>query len=66
MSARPQIVLQLEIDAGSEPISGRLRGDGGSATGFAGWLELAAAIERALRAAAAAAGDEEKMRDGPS
>jgi len=63
MSARPPILLRLEIEAGSEPISGLLRGEGEPPLAFVGWLGLAAAIERTLRAAGE---DEEKMRDGPS
>lgn len=36
---------ELEIDAGSEPLQGRLLEDGQSVRGFRGWLELFAAIE---------------------
>jgi hypothetical protein len=56
------ILLHVEIDA-EEPISGRLRPEHGSATAFAGWLGLAGAIERALRAEVDATA---KMRDRPS
>ena len=42
-----RIPLRLELDKGSEPISGRLVAADGSAEEFTGWLALAAAIERA-------------------
>ena len=48
MNATRQITLDLEI--GSEPIAGWLSDTDGEAVRFAGWLELAAALERALRA----------------
>jgi len=42
-----RISLRLELDPGSEPISGRLVAADGSAEEFTGWLALAAAIEHA-------------------
>ena len=45
MSRRRQIVLDLELD--SEPIAGTVRAGDGADTPFEGWLQLAAAIERA-------------------
>jgi len=42
-----RISLRLELDPGSEPISGLLVAADESAVEFNGWLELAAAIERA-------------------
>lgn len=44
MSRRRQITL--ELDLGSEPITGSLQGEDGTIVPFAGWLQLAAAIER--------------------
>jgi len=41
-----RISLRLELDQGSEPISGRLAATDGPVEEFRGWLELAAAIER--------------------
>lgn len=41
-----RISLRLELDQGSEPISGRLAAADGPAEEFQGWLELAAALER--------------------
>lgn len=41
-----RISLRLELDQGSEPISGTLVAADGPAAEFRGWLELAAAIER--------------------
>jgi hypothetical protein len=42
-----RIVLRLELDNGSEPISGRLITENGMEEEFSGWLALAAAIEAA-------------------
>jgi hypothetical protein len=42
-----QFTLALEV--GTEPIAGRLAERDGEAVPFAGWLELAAALERAVR-----------------
>jgi len=39
--------LELEVDA--EPIAGRIRHGGATPRAFGGWLELAAALEDALR-----------------
>ena len=48
-SGSPQTkVLTLEIDAGSDPIAGRVSEDGAPAEPFFGWLGLARALERAL------------------
>jgi hypothetical protein len=43
--------LRLEIDPGSEPITGTLEGGQDQAIEFSGWLGFAAAIEQALRRA---------------
>ena len=45
-----RIVLRLELDNGSEPISGVLVSADGTEEAFNGWLALAAAIERAAHA----------------
>ncbi len=45
-----RILLRLELDEGSEPISGLLIGADGTEEAFNGWLALAAAIERATHA----------------
>ena len=39
----------LDLEVGTEPIAGRLSDPGGEPVPFAGWLELAAALERAVR-----------------
>jgi len=44
---KSRISLRLELNAGSEPISGRLVTADGTEEEFNGWLALAAAIERA-------------------
>jgi hypothetical protein len=44
-----RIALRLELEQGSEPISGRLVAADGTEEAFTGWLELAAAIERATQ-----------------
>lgn len=43
-----RIPLQLELDPGSEPISGRLTGPDGGGEDFVGWLALSAALERLI------------------
>jgi hypothetical protein len=43
-----RISLRLELDKGSEPISGRLVGADGTEEEFKGLLALAAALERAV------------------
>lgn len=45
----PVRVLTLEIDAGGDPISGRVR-DGAPGRQFVGWLGLARALELVLDA----------------
>lgn len=42
-----RISLRLELNEGSEPISGSLVTADGTTEEFSGWLALAAAIERA-------------------
>jgi len=37
--------VELSIDLGSEPISGRLIAGSGQPQSFSGWMELVAAIE---------------------
>ncbi|MDX6585831.1 MAG: hypothetical protein QOI31_304 [Solirubrobacterales bacterium] len=43
-----RISLRLELDKGSEPLSGRLYTADGTDEEFSGWLALAAAIERVV------------------
>jgi hypothetical protein len=43
----PRLIVTLELELGAEPIAGRLRGYGDELE-FAGWLGLAAALERLL------------------
>lgn len=51
MGSDAHLVLILEIDAGGDPISGRLRDDARSMeVEFGGWLGLANALERMLEA----------------
>ncbi len=47
VSGGERIPLRLELDKGSEPISGRLVVADSLVEEFRGWLALAAAIERA-------------------
>lgn len=47
MNRRRHVELELELDA--EPIAGRVRLDGDASRRFDGWLELAVALEGALR-----------------
>jgi hypothetical protein len=47
MSTTPRQALLLELDPGSDPISGRL-GDSADSVEFSGWLGLASAIQRLL------------------
>jgi hypothetical protein len=47
MATQTQVTLDLEV--GAEPITGRLSDDRGTTVAFAGWLELAAALENAIR-----------------
>jgi len=46
-----QVNLTLEIESDSDPIAGRVRVEGEPPLDFTGWVELTAAIERALAAA---------------
>ena len=50
MAQRHRERVVLELDAGTGPISGALRGGGGEWRPFHGWLELAAALEEARAA----------------
>jgi hypothetical protein len=40
-------MVLLHLDVGSDPISGRIVSPDGTAAAFTGWMQLAAAIERA-------------------
>ena len=42
--------VTLDLEIGTDPISGCLRDKQGSCVHFAGWLELASALEQLLRA----------------
>ena len=46
MARHRQVTLDLE--EGADPIAGRLVDEGEAPVAFAGWLELAAALERVL------------------
>ena len=46
MARHRQVMLDLED--GADPIAGRLIDEGEAPVAFAGWLELAAALERVL------------------
>jgi hypothetical protein len=39
--------LQLELDTAADPVEGWLVRDGGTREPFTGWIQLAAALERA-------------------
>jgi hypothetical protein len=47
VAGRRQVIL--EVDSGSEPLTGRMRCEDGATVEFAGWLEFAAALERLQR-----------------
>ena len=57
MPQQTQVTLDLEV--GAEPIAGRLSDDRGTTVVFAGWLELAAALEHAVRARAPGPAEED-------
>jgi len=57
MTDRPHTRLILELDSHREPISGRMREEGGESRPFSGWLGLAAALRRALASGQGAAVD---------
>jgi len=44
--------LELELDAAADPVVGWVHCDGGEREEFTGWLQLAAALERARVGAA--------------
>jgi hypothetical protein len=48
VAARRRTVLTLEIDLDAEPMSGVLRDGEGHGSAFAGWMELALALELRL------------------
>jgi hypothetical protein len=48
VAARRRTVLTLEIDLDAEPMSGVLRDGEGRGSAFAGWMELALALELRL------------------
>lgn len=49
MDARRYVEVGLELEIDAEPIAGRVRHGGAAPRPFGGWLELAAALEDALR-----------------
>jgi hypothetical protein len=53
MANAGRIQLMLELEAGSDPIIGRLRhaGGHGESVEFSGWIGLAGALQRALSSA---------------
>jgi hypothetical protein len=54
--------LSLEVEPDTEPPVGSLRDERGEAIAFSGWLGLASALDRALRAAPSGAGGGERER----
>ena len=48
MPERELLQLTLELDSRSEPITGRMRAQGGEARPFSGWLGLAAVLGSVL------------------
>jgi hypothetical protein len=52
MSEPGLVHLELELDPASDPVVGWLVADGGERVPFTGWLQLAAALERARLGAA--------------
>jgi hypothetical protein len=55
MSESGLVHLELELDPMSDPVEGWLLEDGGERVPFTGWLQLAAALERARLGAAPSA-----------
>lgn len=54
MGSPPRIVnIELDVEAGSDPIAGELRGQWLQARRFVGWVALVRTLEEALSAAAA-------------
>jgi hypothetical protein len=49
MNRRRHVELRLELELDAEPIAGCLRLGGDASRRFDGWLELAVALEGALR-----------------
>ncbi len=49
MNRRRHVELRLELELDAEPIAGRVRLDGDASRRFDGWLDLAVALEGALR-----------------
>jgi hypothetical protein len=43
-----RVAVQLELDRGSEPISGRITGPDGDGEEFIGWLALSGALARLM------------------
>ncbi len=56
MASPQRALLTLEVELAADPIQGRIRGELGSAQPFAGWLQLAQALEAALALARGRAG----------
>jgi hypothetical protein len=48
MPDRERLQLTLELDSRAEPITGRMRAQGGEARSFTGWLGLAAVLGSVL------------------
>jgi hypothetical protein len=48
----PPTTLTVRLDSIDEPIAGLVGAQDGSSQAFTGWLELASALERAMRGAA--------------
>lgn len=49
----PPTTLTVRLERIDEPIAGRVGAQDGSSLPFTGWLELASALERAMRSGAA-------------
>jgi hypothetical protein len=56
--------MQLTIDVGSDPITGRMCNGDNRWQPFTGWIELVAAIEAARTAAAASDGGQAGVENG--
>ncbi len=46
------VEIRMQVEVGSEPISGTLSIPGGEASAFIGWIALVTVLEDAVRAAA--------------
>lgn len=66
MGRRRYVEVGIELEVDAEPIAGRVRHRGAAPRPFGGWLELAAALEDALRRGRQAPKDGSQAAPEPS